>query len=317
MHTLWIRFIVRRFALMLLTLLLVTIAIFIITEVMPVDTASYMLGQHATEEALAALRERLGLNQPAPLRYITWLSNALHGDLGYSGYLSGDIAPVLGLRLRNSLVMGAISFVFAVPTAILLGILAGVFAGKFPDRLISLTSLIGLSLPEFVSAVVFTLLFSTWLDWLPPSSLMEEQVAPWNTPERLILPAMTVTLVILAYIARMTRASIIDTMSKAYIRTAKLKGLPKRVVIFKHVLRNALLPTVTVIFNSMGWLFGGLIIVETYFAYPGIARLLLAGVERNDFPLLQAVTLVIAAIILFANFIADITYAILNPRIRY
>lgn len=301
---------------MLLTLFLVTIAIFIITEIMPVDTARYMLGQQATEEALAALRERLGLDQPAPLRYLTWLGNALQGDLGYSAYLSGDIAPVLRLRLRNSLVMGAMSFAFAVPTAVLLGIAAGVFAGKFPDRLISLTSLVGLSLPEFVSAVILTLLFSTWLGWLPPSSLMEEQAAPWRNLERLILPVLTVTLVILAYIARMTRASIIDAMGKAYVRTAKLKGLPKHVIIFKHVLRNALLPTVTVIFNSIGWLFGGLIIVETYFAYPGIARLLLAGVERNDFPLLQAVTLVIAIMILFANFIADVTYAILNPRIR-
>ncbi len=313
----WFRFVVRRFALMLLTLFLVTVIIFGITEIMPSDVAQLILGQHVTEEALAALRTRLGLDQPAPVRYITWLTNAVHGDLGFSGYLNQDITPVLFVRLRNSLVLGAIGFLFCIPTAIILGVLAGVFAGGPVDRVISVTSLIGLSLPEFVSAVFLTLVFSIWLGWLPPSSLMEENTLPWENLHRLILPALTATLAILAYIARMTRASVIDVMNSAYIRTARLKGLPKPIVVFKHALRNALLPTVTVIFNNLSWLFGGLVIVETFFAYPGVARLLLVGVEKNDFPLLQAATLVIATIILVANFLADVTYALLNPRIRY
>jgi peptide/nickel transport system permease protein len=317
MHAGWFRFVVRRFALMLLTLFLVTLMIFVITEVMPADVAQHVLGQHVTEESLAALRARLGLDQPAPVRYVTWLANAVHGDLGFSGYLNQDITPVLLVRLRNSLVLGALGFLFCIPTAIVLGVLAGVFAGQLVDRAISVTSLIGLSLPEFVSAVFLTLVFSVWLGWLPPSSLMEENTLPWQNLSRLILPALTATLAILAYIARMTRASVIDVMNSAYIRTARLKGLPKRVVVFKHALRNALLPTVTVIFNNLAWLFGGLVIVETFFAYPGIARLLLAGVEKNDFPLLQAATLVIATIILVANFVADVTYALLNPRIGY
>jgi peptide/nickel transport system permease protein len=313
----WFTFVIRRFALMALTLFLVTLAIFVITEIMPADTARILLGQSATEESLAAMRIRLGLDQPAPLRYVRWLSSAIQGDLGYSGYLSGDITPVLLVRLRNSLVMGMIGFLFSVPLAIVLGVLAGLFAGRIIDRLISITSLVGLSLPEFVSAVLLTLIFSTWLGWLPPSSLMDERTAPWQNLNRLILPALTVTLVILAYIARMTRASVIDVMNSAYIRTAKLKGLPHRTVVFKHALRNALLPTITVIFNSLAWMFGGLIIVETFFAYPGIARLLIAGVEKNDFRLLQATTLVIATLIVLANFAADVAYALLNPRIRY
>jgi len=160
------------------------------------------------------------------------------------------------------------------------------------------------------------LVLSNWLGWLPPSSLMEAEALPWQSPQRLILPALTVTMSILAYIVRMTRGSVIDVMNQPYVRTARLKGLPRRVVIFKHALRNALLPTITVIFNSMGWLLGGLVIVETFFAYPGVARLLLAGVERNDLPLLQATTLVIAVITLLANFLADVAYALLNPRIR-
>jgi len=312
----WLLFSLRRFCLMFLTLFLVTIAIFGIVSAMPADAAQYMLGQHATPEALAVLRERLGLDQPAHVRYVRWLTDLLRGDLGFSPYLGGEIAPVLMVRLRNSLFMGAMGFVACVPIAIVLGVLAGVLAGSLVDRIISITSLAGLSLPEFVSAVALTLVLSNWLGWLPPSSLMEAEALPWQSPQRLILPALTVTMSILAYIVRMTRGSVIDVMNQPYVRTARLKGLPRRGVIFKHALRNALLPTITVIFNSMGWLLGGLVIVETFFAYPGVARLLLAGVERNDLPLLQATTLVIAVITLLANFLADVAYALLNPRIR-
>ncbi len=313
----WTRFLVRRAGLMLLTLFLLTVVIFVITELMPADLAKYLLGHRATEQSLAAMRTRLGLDRPAPVRYVSWLTNAVRGDLGYSGYLSGDIAPVLRVRLRNSLVLGAIGFLFCIPTALFLGVLAGVFAHRPIDRLISVTSLIGLSLPEFVSAVFLTLVFSNWLGWLPASSLMEENTLPWENLDRLILPALTATLAILAYIAQMTRASVIDVMNSAYIRTARLKGLPHSVVVFKHALRNALLPAITVIFNNVSWLFGGLSIVETFYAYPGVARLLLAGVEKNDFPLLQAAALVLGTMIVFANFLADVTYALLNPRIRY
>jgi peptide/nickel transport system permease protein len=312
----WARFALRRFGLMFLTLFLVTIAIFGIVSAMPADAAQFMLGQHATPEALAVLRERMGLDQPAHIRYWTWLTGALRGDLGWSPYLGGEIAPVLMVRIRNSLFMGALGFLVSMPIAILLGVLAGVLAGSSIDRFISITSLAGLSLPEFVSAVGLTLILSTWLGWLPPSSLMEAEALPWQNIRRLILPALTVTLAILAYVARMTRGSVIDVMNQPYIRTARLKGLPGRVVIFKHALRNALLPTITVIFNSMGWLMGGLVIVETFFAYPGVARLLLAGVERNDLPLLQATTLMIAVITLGANFFADVAYAVLNPKVR-
>ncbi len=313
----WVRFVARRFGLMLLTLFLVTLLIFAITSAMPSDVAQLLLGHKATEQALAALRARLGLDQPAPIRYVNWLSHAVRGDLGFSGYLNGEITPVLLLRLRNSLFMGAIGFLFCIPTALVLGVLAGVFAGRLGDRFISITSLIGLSLPEFVSAVFLTLLFSTWLGWLPPSSLMDEGTAPWQNLQRLILPALTATLAILAYIVRMVRASVVDVLNSPYVRTARLKGLPYHEVVIKHALRNALLPTVTVIFNNLAWLFGGLVVVETFYGYPGVARLLLAGVEKNDVPLLQATTLVLATMIVFANFVADVTYALLDPRIRY
>ncbi len=313
----WLRFVARRLGLMLVTLLIVALAIFVITELVPGDAARITLGQSVTDEALSALRERLGLDQPAPARFVTWLTNALRGDLGYSVHLNGDVAPELALRLRNSIVLGLFGLVVAVPLAIGLGVIAAVYAGRLLDRMISITTLLGLSLPEFVTAVLLTLVFSSWLGWLPPSSLREVGAAPWENFNRLVLPAITVTLVILAYIARMTRGSVIDVLGRPYIRAARLRGLPWRVVIVKHTLRNALLPTVTVIFNSLGWIFGGLVIVETFFAYPGIARLLLAGLERNDFPLLQASALVVATITVLANFAADVSYALLNPRVRY
>ncbi len=313
----WVRYVTRRSGLMLLTLFLVCVAVFGITESMPADSAQYLLGQNSTDEALAALRARLGLDQPAHIRFIKWIGNAIQGDLGYSGYLNSDITPVLLLRLRNSLVLGVFGFFLCVPLAILLGLLAGVYAGGLIDGFLSLTSLIGLSLPEFVSAVFLTILFSNWLGWLPPSSLMQATASPWAEPQRLVLPALTATLAILAYILRMTRSSVKTVMQRPYVRTARLKGLPWRTVVFTHALRNALLPAITVIFNSLSWLFGGLVVVETFYAYPGIARLLLAAVEKNDVQLLQATTLVIATMVLLANFLADVTYALLDPRVRY
>ncbi len=313
----WIKFGLRRGALMLLTLFVVALVIFVITEVIPGDAARHVLGQSATEESVAALRARLGLDQPAPLRFFTWIGNALRGDLGFSAHLNTDVGPELIRRVRNSLVLGVFGFVIAVPLAIGTGVVAGAFAGRLLDRLISITSLVGLSLPEFVSAAILTLVFSTWLGWLPPSSLMEIDAVPWENVSSLILPVLTLTLVILAYIARMVRASVIDVMQRPYVRAARLRGLDRRSLVLRHVLRNALLPAVTVIFNSLGWMFGGLVIVEVFFAYPGLGRLLLAGLTSNDFPLLQATALVVASLTIAANFAADLTYAALNPRVRY
>ena len=310
------RYLARRFGLVLMTLWIVTVVIFGMTELMPGDAAQYMLGQNATETTLAALRARLGLDQPAHIRYWRWLSGAVRGDLGYSIYLNGDISPVLAVRLKNSTVLAVMGFLFSVPMAIMFGVLAGVRENRPLDRVLSVVSLILLSLPEFVAAVLVTLVLSTKLGLLPPSSMMDVNASPWQELDRLVLPALTMALGIAAYILRMTRASVVDVMKKAYIRTAKLKGIPWREVVFKHGLRNALLPTVTVVFNCIGWMVGGLVIVETFFAYPGLSRLVLAAVEKNDFPLLQAAVLVVAVITLAANLTADLTYAALDPRIR-
>jgi peptide/nickel transport system permease protein len=204
-----------------------------------------------------------------------------------------------------------------VPLAIALGVVAGVFRSRWPDTAISIGTLVAVSLPEFVTGVLLILVFATWLRWLPPSSLIDPGANPLEVVYYLILPALTLMLVMLAHTARMTRTSVAEALRTNYVRTAVLKGLPWRTVISKHALRNALLPTITVVAMNVGWLIGGLIIVENVFSYPGVGRLLLEAVNYRDVPLLQAVTLVTAAVYGVANLLADVLYARLDPRIRY
>lgn len=311
------KFITRRLLFLILTLFVVSLVIFVVTEILPGDVASMILGQQATEQDLETLRERLGLNRPAPERYLDWLTGMLQGDWGVSLRLGVPVAPLLIERMGNSLVLAAIAFVLGVPLAILLGVLAGLTRGRWPDSLVTVGTLIAVSLPEFVTGIILIIVFASWLQILPPTSMIDPSASPLGSIRFLILPALTLTLVMTAHIARMTRSSMIEVMGSNYVRTAILKGLPRRKVIFEHALRNSLLPTITVIAINVGWLMGGLIVVETVFAYPGMGQLLLLAVGNSDVPLLQAVTLVIAAIYAVANLGADLLYRTLNPRIRF
>ncbi|MEX1020468.1 MAG: ABC transporter permease [Litorilinea sp.] len=311
------KFIARRILFLILTLLIVSMVIFAVTEILPGDVASMILGQQATEQDLATLRARLGLDRPAPERYIEWLTGMLRGDWGESLRLGVPVAPILIERMGNSLTLAAIAFVFGVPLAILLGVLAGLTRGKWPDSLVTIGTLIAVSLPEFVTSILLIIVFASWLKILPPTSMIDPSSSPLGSVRFLVLPALTLTMVMTAHIARMTRSSMIEVMGSNYVRTAILKGLPRRRVIFYHALRNSLLPTITVVAINVGWLMGGLIVVETVFAYPGMGQLLLLAVGNHDVPLLQAVTLVIAAIYALANLGADMLYRTLNPRIRF
>lgn len=313
----WGRFVLRRLALMVITLFIVSITVFAITEVIPGDIAQIMLGQEATPENVAALRARLGLDRPALERYIEWITGTLRGDLGLSLYYDRPIGPLLFSRLANSLYLAALAFAVGIPLALLLGIIAGLRSGRLPDYAISVGTLFALSIPEFVSGVVLIYLFAVTLGWLPPSAEVRPGASPLDALKALILPIVTLILVMLAHISRTTRNGLIGTMQTAYVRTAFLKGLPYSTVILKHALRNSLLPTITVVAGYVTWLVGGLIIVETLFGYPGIGRLLILAIENRDVPLLQAVVLTIAFIRVGTNFAADILYAFLNPRIRY
>ncbi|MFC1949771.1 ABC transporter permease [Chloroflexota bacterium] len=310
------RFVTRRIGLIIITLLVVSLAIFVITEVLPGDVATMILGQDATEEGLEKLREDLGLNRPAHERYLDWIGDVLRGDLGYSYAMKLPITDIVGRRLWHSAILAVFAFLVGVPAAVTVGIWAGVHPNTKLDRLVSMTGLVGISIPEFVTGLLLMLLFSSTLHILPSSSIILPGINPLTSPQILIMPTLTITAVLFAYIMRMTRANVIEVMQLDYVRTAILKGLPMRQVILRHVLPNAMLPTITIIASSFGWLLGGIIIVESVFAYPGIGQLLLRSIETHDIPLLEVVALLVAGTYAISNLVADLSYAALDPRVR-
>jgi len=312
-----LRFATRRVSFVLLTVFLSSVIIFSATQILPGDVAGVVLGRFASEEAKATLRHELGLDRPLVVQYGSWLGGFVQGDWGNSLSAKTEVRPLVFERLRASAVLAGVAFLFYVPTGILLGLIAALRRNTWVDQTISVGSLAFIGLPEFVSAVILISIFSIQLGWLPSQSTIDPGTGFVEAFPKLILPAITVALTSLAYIVRMTRSSTVDVLQTDYVRTANLKGLPPHRVLFTHVLRNSLLPTVTVVAIGVGWLLGGLIITESVFAYPGIGRLLLFAIQRRDLPLIQATALLIVLIYSFSNLIADVLYAVLNPRIRY
>lgn len=310
------RYVVRRLGFLLLTLLLTSLIIFLITQVLPGDPARVILGREAGEQAVAQLREDLGLNDPLIVQYVRWLGNFVTGDWGTSYSTGVEIRPFVMQRLRNSMMLAIVALIIAVPLAVFLGVWAGLREGKPTDGVISVSSLAVVGLPEFVTGLILIQLFAQRWPIFPPNSSIPVDATFREALPMLILPALTATFVLLAYIARLTRAGVIEELKQPYVRTARLKGLTGSTVTRKHVLRNALLPTITVIAISIGWLISGLIVIENVFNYPGIGRALLFAIDRRDLPLMQAITLVTVLVFAFANLGADLVYAWLNPRIR-
>jgi len=311
------RILLRRLGFLFLTLLLTSALIFSATQFLPGDVARVILGREAGEQAVAVLREELGLDRPAIVQYGSWLGRFVRGDWGKSFGTGLPVRPLVVERLRNSLMLAIVALVLAVPFSILLGVWAGLREHGFADSAISLGSLAVVGLPEFVTGVLLIELLAHRWDLLPASSPIAPGTGFWEALPSLILPALTATLVLLAYIARLTRAEVAEQMRRPYVRTAVLKGLPRRTVVFKHVLRNALLPTITVVAISFGWLIGGIIVIENVFNYPGLGRLLLFAIDRRDVPLMQAIAIVVVIGVVLANLVADLLYAAVNPRIRY
>ena len=311
-----VRFLTVRLSLIVVTLLVVSLAIFIITEILPGDVATMMLRQGATEQNLKKVREDLGLNRPAHVRYLSWIGGVVQGDLGNSYAQKRPIVDIVKQRLGNSAILAMFAFLVAMPIAVVAGIWAGVRRDTLGDRIVSVTSLVGISLPEFVTGVLFILLFSSALDLFPSTSIIPPGTSPLTRPQILVLPMFTLTGVFFAYVMRMTRANVIEVMQANYVRTAVLKGLPMRRVIFRHVIPNAMLPTLTIIAQNIGWMLGGLIIVESVFAYPGLGQELLKSIQSRDVPLLQALALLVAVTYSISNLVADLSYTVLDPRIR-
>ncbi|GAB4545554.1 MAG: hypothetical protein Kow0063_39650 [Anaerolineae bacterium] len=429
------RYIIRRLGFMALTMLIVSIAIFLISEVAPGDVARHILGQFATPEQVELLRDQMGLDEPIYVRYFDWLvgndwrlrrligmplkqtqvnqyadagwwavapdgslkqwkmkkeglveisitpegqreevpfenwqlnedgeevfwgvdtanhvvlwkkeaedrqvgaasagrtmteasgaeyypirKGLLRGDPGISLRTNKPVGPTLLRRLRNSFTLAAIAFVFIMPIALFLGIVAGLQEGHPMDRGISIFSLITTSIPEFASGVFLILVFAFWLKVLPGAAVFTSDIAPWREPKLLILPVLTLTLVEVGYVARMTRASMIEVTNAPYIRTAHLKGLPRWHIVIRHAIRNALMAPITVIMLHVNWLVGGIVVVESVFGYPGLGMYLLDSALFKDINAIQAGAIVMVALAVVTQLIADIIYTFLNPRIRY
>ena len=309
-------YIIRRLGFLVLTLLITSIIVFLVTRWLPGDVARVILGREAGEAALEALREELGLNDPLYVQYGRWLMDFVMGDWGTSFSTRSEIRPLVMGRVRNSLRLALVTLVISVPLAVVLGVVAGLNEDTLIDNLISILALSVVGLPEFVTGLILIQIFAFGLNILPASSSVPPDISFIEVLPRLILPAVTATLVLLAYVARLTRAGVIEELEKPYVRTAALKGLPHRTVVLKHVLRNALMPTITVVAISFGWLISGLVVVENVFNYPGLGRLLVFAVGRNDLPVIQAVIMVTVVGFASANLLADLLYGLLNPRIR-
>ena len=311
------RYILKRLGLALLTLVLLSLIIFFAGSVLPGNPGRAILGPFASQQAVQILNHQLGVDRPLVSQYWTWVTGILHGDLGTSTQFHLPVSTLLFPALGRSLKLAALAFVIVVPLSILGGVLAALYRGRFVDRSISVTGLSLTSVPEFVSGVVLIVIFAIGLKWFPVTANPPPGTSPVGQLHYLILPAIPLVFVLFGYIARMARAGTIEALDSDYVRTAVLKGLPESVVIRRHVLRNSLLPTITVIATQTGYLIGGLVVVETLFNYPGLGRLIVTAANNKDFPVLEAGVLVIGIVYLGATLIADILYTVLNPRIRY
>lgn len=311
-----LRYTLRRLGFLVITVIITSLIVFLVTQLLPGDVARVILGREASDAAITALRQELGLDRPLPVQYINWLSDFATGDWGVSYSTEQPIRPLVMQRLRNSLMLAGLALLFAVPLSVVLGVLSGLNEDKPLDAVISVGSLSVVGLPEFVTGLLLIQLFAFRWQLLPANSSIRDDATFLEALPMLILPAVTATLVLLAYVTRLTRAGVIEELKQGYVRTAALKGLPRRVVVWRHVLRNALLPTITVVAISFGWLISGLIVIENVFNYPGLGRLLTFAIDRRDLPMLQAITLVAVLVFALSNLAADLLYAYLNPRIR-
>lgn len=310
------RFLARRFAYSLVTLFVLSLLVFFLGQVLPGNVGRAILGPFADQQAVEVLNHQLGVDRPLLVQYGAWIWRFLQGDMGQSYIYRAPIADFVVPALGHSLKLAAVAFLVVVPLGIAGGVVAALNANRPTDRIISLAGLSAAAMPEFVSGIVMILIFGVWLRWLPISAAWPDGAGALTQLYYLILPAMPLVFVLFGYIARMARAGMIEALDSDYTRTAVLKGLPWRQVIWRHVLRNALLPTITVIASQTGYLIGGLLVVETLFRYQGLGSLIYNAAKGKDFPMLEASVLIIGLTYAVATLLADLLYSWLNPLIR-
>ncbi|MFE3460155.1 ABC transporter permease [Nocardiopsis aegyptia] len=309
-------YISRRLLSAVVTVLLASVIVFAAVQLLPGDVATQVLGQDATPDAVAALREQMGLNRPAVLRFVDWITGAVRGDFGVSLVSGEPVAAALWPHLRNTMLIAVATIAVAVTSSIVLGVVAGLYRDRWPDTVISTLTLVGMSVPEFVVATLLVLALSITVPVLPAVVLDEASAPVVDLLPAVVLPTIALSVVMTAYIVRMTRTSVIDVMASEFVTTARLKGLGTGRVVVRHALPSALLPTLNVIAMNVAWLVGGVAVVENVFNYPGVGRMLLEAVHNRDLPVLQAIAVVSAAVYVLCNLAADLGAMALNPRLR-
>ena len=311
-----LRLIATRFALGILTLLAVSVLIFICTQILPGDVASAVLGQSATPDSLRVFRAELGLDKPAYLRYLQWLLGVLHGDFGKSLTNGRVIIEELAPRFVNTLFLAGYAAVIAVPLAVGLGILSAIREGRLTDRLANILTLVAISVPEFFVAYILIIIFAIQLAWFPSLATVNSDMGIVERLYTAFLPALTLTMVVMAHMLRMTRNSVLSIMSTPYIEMAFLKGLTRSRVVAWHALPNALGPIVSVVALNLAYLVVGVVVVENVFVYPGVGQYMVDAVAKRDVPVIQACGLVFAGVFVTLNTVADILAMLANPRLR-
>jgi peptide/nickel transport system permease protein len=306
----------KRAALSLITLWLLSVLVFAAGQLLPGDVARAILGPLADARAVANLDRQLGLDRPLLVQYGDWIIHFATGDMGQSYAYRAPVAPFVRAALEYSLKLGTVAFVLVVPLGIAGGVWSALHAGRLVDRIINLIGLSATVLPEFVTGIVLIMIFGLWLKILPITANWPPGAALATQIHYLLLPSLPLVLVLFGYLARMARAGTLEALAADYTRTAVLKGLGARAVLWRHVLRNALLPTITVSATQLGYLMGGLVVVETLFRYPGIGGLIYAAARDRDFPMLEGGVLTVGLIYTLAGLMADISHALLNPRLR-
>jgi peptide/nickel transport system permease protein len=312
-----VAYVVQRLGAVMVIMVAMSLLVFLATHALPSNTAALILGQYSTPETQAALEHKLGLDLPLPVQYWHWAKGMLEGDMGQSLVMERPVAPMLWDALSRSAILAVSAMAVVSILGLTLGVVAAVWRGRWPDHAASIFTYFGVSLPEFYWGLVFILVFCSTLHLLPSSGYanLSDGFGPFLT--HLVLPVATLALTLLAHVARLTRSSMVEALESMYVKVARARGLPERLVIVRHALRNALIPSITVLAQDFGFLIGGIVAVETVFAYPGLGRMLVGALERQDLPLMQAAILVLTGVYCLANLTADLLYGVVNPRIRY
>ncbi len=307
----------QRIALGLLSLFVISLIIAFVVELLPGDLAEAILGQGATPETVRVFRAELGLDKPAHLRYLDWLAGMVSGDMGVSLANKREISELVGIRLSNTLFLGGFAAAIAVPLSLLLGILAALYRNSFYDRAVNVFTLTSISFPEFFVAYILILFFAVKFGWFPGISNISTDLSIGDKLFRSLLPAATLTLVVVAHMMRMTRAAIINLLASPYIEMARLKGIRPTKIIIRHALPNALAPIVNVIAINLAYLVVGVVVVEVVFVYPGLGQLMVDSVSKRDVPVVQACSMIFATVYILLNLSADIISIVTNPRLLH